>query len=181
MTLIPQQILSSWSAGMRQSDALKIKCICEARDVIKKNKGEATVGQLQKEIADAFGCPQTTLRDYLSIVRDFDMEVLYHYLERGLSMHHFELAGQYRPQSPQSLLDDAINLGNEIGRVMTCKEMVQFALGEKPQTKPMFHLNNLLSRFPKFVNRLPLDKQDKARELCREFEDGMRKLFEEER
>jgi len=160
---------------MKASDALKIKCLCEFRDFLEEcNK--LPKSQIYAEAARAMGMNVSTLRDSMSIVRDWEVEKLHYWIiDNGMSFRHIELAGQLRPNNPEELLIQAMTLGNGDGKVMSCDEMVAFALGGKKGRGFGGQFTKWLNGFRKFRSHLSFEKQVRFDELTTE----LKGLFDE--
>lgn len=180
MTLIPNSVTSQWRKSIRQSDALKIKVLCEVRDFIFENKDRYPVGQLQKEAAEALMMPVNTLRDQLGVVREYDEDTLKTLLSNGISFGHIEIANQYS-DSPLMLLMDVIENAAAEEKVMTCDQLLELVLSGRPSRSPLFQFNSRWTKFAKVVNYLPEGKREEGEGLFREFGERLRSLFATER
>src|SRR3990167_8099905 len=109
-------------------------------------RGKQPVGEILAECAREMKMPVATLRDQLGTIRAFPRKLLTYWLQY-ISFSHISLACYYMPDDPESLINEAITLGDGEGRTMTCEQMVAFATGGLVRPK-------LVVRFTKAMDRL---------------------------
>lgn len=168
MTLIPETTLTRWRNRSRRSALETLENLLEFRTLAPEFKAENCLMQAYNEAAESMMMSGETLRDYMGKIREYTAEQLRNWIENGISFDHMEKAARLAEvahKTPERLLNEALDPGNETGAPMTVREMVTFAMSEVPQQMKAetYHFTVLYERLGKFPNRFGWERNKAER------------------
>lgn len=157
--LIPADFGEKLQGLARKATKAKLQLLLEIRDFAEENyeKIEVTGWQnFYKEVSLWTNYSWHSIDKGLDTIRSYETKKLHYWTDNGLSFDHIENANWAQNQCTMygdQILDAAIELGNENGKVMTVDEMLTFALGGNIQKPEVYPLVNTLS---KWLTKIPL-------------------------
>lgn len=166
MTLIPTVTLERWHVTARRNALVKLEMLLEFRAMMPDFKAENVLMEAYKEAAEAMLISPETLRDDMGKIREYQEEQLRYWIDNGVSFDHMEKAAQLAEiahKTPARLLDECIDPGNANGDTMTVKELIAFALGEKPKPRHTLGLVVMFDRLRKFPTNYGWDIEKTTR------------------
>ena len=89
----------------------------------------------------------------MSNVRNYAADDLYRWFEEGAGHEHLETANtlaELAKKTPKQLMNEAVDLGDQHGKVMTVDQLTSHALGERKAEPALFRVNTILSRLGRF-------------------------------
>jgi len=168
-TLIPADRLEIVRTRSRTGALAELESLLWFRENMDDWKAEHALMQAYSEYAEAMSISKDTLRRKMSTIRNYTADDLVRWVESGVLFEHIETANtlaELAKKTPKQLLNEALNLGGEYGKVMTVDELTTFALGEQKREPALFRVNTLLSRLGKFplLLKWPQEKTQKFNE-----------------
>lgn len=131
--------------------------------------------QAYKEAAEANMMSAENFRYKFGLVLRFKDCNLCEWFANGISFDHLEnsSAAEYKKMTPKELIEKAIELGGPDGKTMTVNEMLNFALGEKPDSGANKGEFRFFSNLLKFCNLRKWTPEQSER-----FQTGVRELID---
>lgn len=155
----------------------ELESLLEFRELMDEWKAEGVLMQAYKEWADGMMIARDTLRRRVATIRNYSADDLIRWIAGGVGFEHMETANMLADvakKTPKQLINEALDLGDENGKVMTVDQLTAHALGEQKRDPVFFRVNNLLSRLGNFPMLLKwgqdkTDKYNKWLEAGKEF------------
>lgn len=155
----------------------ELESLLEFRELMDEWKAEGVLMQAYKEWADGMMIARDTLRRRIATIRNYSADDLCRWIEGGVGFEHMETANMLADvakKTPKQLINEALDLGDENGKVMTVDQLTAHALGEQKRDPAFFRVNALLSRLGNFPMLLKwgqdkTDKYNKWLEAGKEF------------
>ena len=149
--------------GQKRYDTLRVRAkagalaelesLLEFRELVDEWKAEGVLMQAYTEWSDAMMIARDTLRRKMSNVRNYAADDLYRWFEEGAGFEHLETANtlaELAKKTPKQLMNEAVDLGDQHGKVMTVDQLTSHALGERKAEPALFRVNTILSRLGRF-------------------------------
>ena len=145
----------------------ELESLLEFREDMDDWKAEGRLMQAYAEQAADMMIAKDTLRRKISTIRNYSAEDLVRWITAGAGFEHMETSNtlaELAKKTPKQLMDEAVDLGDGKGRVMTVDQLTVHALGEKPHKDPfLYRLNNVFSQLGKFPTLLKWDENKTGR------------------
>ena len=135
----------------------ELESLLEFRELMDEWKVEGVLMQAYKEWSDAMMMASDTLRRKIANIRNYSADDLYKWFEAGVGFEHLETSNtlaELAKKTPKQLMNEAVDLGDENGKVMTVDQLTSHALGERKADPALFRVNVLFSRLGRFPTLL---------------------------
>jgi LmbE family N-acetylglucosaminyl deacetylase len=135
LNLLPEELRSQFRKNARTRNISKLKDYIDLREFILENERRLREDNAMMRVYSEAGADMMvsveTVRKNLRIIREYEPKLLYAWAKQGISFDHIETANALMSadRPAKEILDDAIDKGDEQGRVMTVDQMVQYVTG----------------------------------------------------
>ncbi len=175
--LIGKKRFDTVRARAKAGALAELESLLEFRELMDEWKTEGVLMQAYGEWADAMMIAKDTLRRKIANIRNYAADDLYRWIEQGAGFEHLETSNtlaELAHKTPKQLMNEAVDLGDGNGKVMTVDQLTSHALGEQKHEPALFRVNALLSRLGRFPSLLKwgtekTDKYNQWLEAGREF------------